>query len=269
MIKYIMAGLVWAGTAGAGLAVAADTDTAAPKPAAAAAESHGTFETRLEKLQEEMAEKYEKDPDGATAAYDAAVRKLAADFPKHPGAYEVLSLAAAFSEKEKAFELAQKVARSEFAEARIKEQAEGTLRKLERVGQPLAMKFQALDGRSVDLAELKGKVVLIDFWATWCPPCVAAIPELKALYAKHREHGFEIIGLSLDEDREKLEQFVARKKLSWPQRFDGKPWEQSVAPQYGIVGIPSVWLVDRAGLLRFVAPQDGLEQKIEKLLAEK
>jgi len=229
-----------------------------------------SFEARLEKLQRDLRENFfGKDPAGAAAAYDAALSKLIEDFPQNPAVYKELSLMAAFTEPEQARGVAERVLKSQYADAKAKAEVAATLQKLERVGQPLELKFTALDGREVDLAKLKGKVVLLDFWATWCPPCIAALPELKALRQKHRERGLEVIGLSLDTDRKALEKFAAKEKLDWPQRFDGKAWDDSIAPAYGLVAIPSVWLVDRAGVLRYVAATQDLEQKLEKLLAEK
>ena len=99
----------------------------------------------------------------------------------------------------------------------------------EAIGKPHAMKFEALDGSVVELSRMKGKVVLIDFWATWCGPCVKEIPSIKKLYDKYQRRGFEVVGISLDSDRETLEAFIDKNGMGWPQFFDGKGWRNRLA----------------------------------------
>ena len=119
----------------------------------------------------------------------------------------------------------------------------------ETIGKPLAMKFEALGGREVDLSKMKGKVVLIDFWATWCGPGVKEIPSIKKLYDKYQGRGFEVVGISLDSDRVKLEAFIDKNGMGWPQFFDGKGWSNRLAKEYGIRSISTLWLVDKEGNL--------------------
>ena len=111
------------------------------------------------------------------------------------------------------------------------------------------MKFTALDGREVDLSKMKGKVVLIDFWATWCEPCVLEIPSVKKTYNALHAKGFEIIRISMDSDNKKLEDFIAKSDMPWPQFFDGKGWQTSLAKEHGISSIPAMWLIDKEGNL--------------------
>ena len=131
---------------------------------------------------------------------------------------------------------------------------------------PLDMKFTAVDGREVDLSKMRGKVVLIDFWATWCGPCVQELPNVLKAYKELHPKGFEIIGISLDSDKEKLESFVKEKGMDWPQFFDGKGWKNEMATTYDIHSIPAMWLVDQKGMVIDTAARGGLEGKVAKLL---
>ncbi len=133
---------------------------------------------------------------------------------------------------------------------------------------PLELKFTAVDGREVDLAKMQGKVVLIDFWATWCGPCVAELPNVLKAYKELHPKGFEIVGISLDSDKEKLESFVKERGMEWPQFFDGQGWKNEIASRYGINSIPAMWLVNKKGMVVDTAARGGLEEKVAKLLAE-
>ncbi len=137
-----------------------------------------------------------------------------------------------------------------------------------KAGQPLVMKFKSLDGRDVDVNKLQGKVVLIDFWATWCGPCRAELPNVKAAYEKLHPKGFEIVGVSFDKSKDSLQKFIEKEKMPWPQYFDGLFWDNKIGKKYGIEGIPTMWLVDKKGNLRNMEARGDLAAKVEKLLAE-
>jgi len=104
-----------------------------------------------------------------------------------------------------------------------------------------------LDGKPLSVANYKGKIVMIDFWATWCGPCVGELPNVIKTYEKYHDKGFEIIGVSLDKDKEKLTAFLKENKMTWPQYFDGRGWQNEVSSKCGVNSIPSTYLLDKEG----------------------
>jgi thiol-disulfide isomerase/thioredoxin len=196
-----------------------------------------------------------------------SVQALQKDFPNRDEVYQLLLMAVSQSEGDKAKALAQQIIDSPAPE-QIKEQAKGLLNKMDALGKPVAIQYTAVDGRTVDVAKLKGKVVLVDFWATWCGPCVGELPHVKAAYSKLHDQGFEIVGISFDQQKDKLTKFVAENEMAWPQFFDGEGWGNKFGKEFGINSIPAMWLVDKKGNLRDLNGRDGLEDKVKKLLAE-
>lgn len=146
--------------------------------------------------------------------------------------------------------------------------AQRKLKVREQMGKPLDLKVTGINGTTIDLAQLRGKVVLLDFWATWCGPCMMDLPQVKATYDKFREKGLEIIGISLDEDKERLLAVVKDRGITWPQYFDNAGGENSLAERFGVRGIPTKWLVDKQGKVRGIEVEGDVEGQIAKLLAE-
>lgn len=105
------------------------------------------------------------------------------------------------------------------------------------------------NGRPMSIAGYKGKVLLVDFWASWCGPCMGELPNVLAAYEKHHPNGFEIVGISLDEDRQRFQSVLKARNMTWQQFFDGKKYENKLAVNYGVTSIPSTWLLDRNGVI--------------------
>ena len=167
----------------------------------------------------------------------------------------------------------------------IRSLAAGKLRMLDFQTKPLALTFIAVDGREVDLAKLRGKVVLIDFWATWCGPCLAELPNVKKVYAAYHDQGFEVVGISLEnaklapkdtpeqtaaklaKAKKILTDFTTKEEMPWAQYFDGKFWKNDIATNYAINAIPATFLLDQEGkLVSTQARGEKLEAEVKRLL---
>jgi thiol-disulfide isomerase/thioredoxin len=144
-----------------------------------------------------------------------------------------------------------------------------TLKGLKIIGQPIEIVGPTLEGSEFNVASLKGKVVLVDFWATWCGPCVGELPNVKAAYEKYHGKGFEIVGVSLDRERAALEKFIKERDMPWTQIIFSKPeemyWKNPVAVKHEIHSIPATFLIGRDGK---VAARNLRGKDLEKAVAE-
>lgn len=115
-------------------------------------------------------------------------------------------------------------------------------------GIPPAFVATSLDGRRISLADYKGKVLLLDSWATSCGPCIAELPNVKKVYNTYHDQGFEILSISLDRDEETLRKFVKQQNLSWSHIYNfSLPPGSDIASQYGVNAIPQMILIGRDG----------------------
>lgn len=125
------------------------------------------------------------------------------------------------------------------------------------------------EGRTARLSDYRGKVVLVDFWSSWCAPCKAEMPNLIAAYEKYHAKGFEILGVSLDTEREAMDEHLATMPgITWRQVCTERMWEDPTAELYGVLGIPSAFLVDAEGVLYGKVRGPQVEAGLNELLGE-
>lgn len=143
---------------------------------------------------------------------------------------------------------------------------------LRRAGRrpPFYAEVSLLNGKKLSLPDgAKGKVLVVDFWAMWCPPCLVALPHMKQLYAKYKPKGVEFLGISLDRanSRDKLAAFIKTNQIEWLHAYSGKYWDDPTARHYGIRGIPSVWVIGKDGRVVSDNARGNLEGVIQQALA--
>jgi thiol-disulfide isomerase/thioredoxin len=140
-----------------------------------------------------------------------------------------------------------------------------TLNELGKAPKPIDK--NGIDEKPIRLADYAGKVVMVDFWATWCGPCMHELPNVLKVYADYHARGLEIVGISLDEDRAKLDATLKDQHVPWRQYFDGKGWGNDIAVAWGVHAIPRTYLIDHTGKVRYVDVRgEGLAAAVKDLV---
>jgi len=136
------------------------------------------------------------------------------------------------------------------------------------IGYPVPeISLPGINGNNIQLSSFKGKVVLLDFWASWCGPCRASIPGVVKLYRKYKDKGFEVFGVSLDNKKSAWLKVIKKSKITYTQVMDSDGWNSATAARYGVAEIPTTFLLNRSGELVAVDMEGkDLELKIVELL---
>lgn len=200
-----------------------------------------------------------------SAEYGESMQKEDANFPEiqekwldnlksfvrdHPGADDAseamiqLAIANEFAGQDKiAIDWYQRIAR-DFPETPRARKATGATDRLKSVGKVLDLSGTTLNGAKLSLRDLRGKVVLLHYWATWCEPCKRDLEKLKKLQSKYAKQGFTLVGVSLDSDQQAVIAYIKQSRISWPQLFEKGGLDSRLADQLGIITLPTMILLD-------------------------
>ncbi|MFH1958271.1 MAG: redoxin family protein [bacterium] len=150
------------------------------------------------------------------------------------------------------------------AKARYKREVE---KRRETIGKKFDLEFtDIISKKNISFSSNKNKIIIIDFWATWCGPCVAEIPRMKKLYSKYKNKNVLFIGINLDKDKDKVISFCKENQIEWPQYYDGKSWNSDLVRKWGIRGIPTLFALNKGNIIYSVEARRNTEQIIEELI---
>jgi thiol-disulfide isomerase/thioredoxin len=209
------------------------------------------------------------DAAGAQKAYEAIIDKAGDDLQLLvQTTTQFGEMLVADGKKDEAVELMNVVGAAHAKENGFQEYLANIAKPWALVGtEPKPLGKNDVAGKPLDFADYKGKVLLVDFWATWCGPCMQELPNVLAAYDKYHDKGFEILGISLDRDRAAFDKVVAERGMTWRHYYDGKFWENEIATEWGVRSIPATYLIGPDGKVAAVGLRgDALDKKLEKLL---
>ena len=179
-----------------------------------------------------------------------SLEEYVAEYPKSDDAAEAmlqLGVAREFAGQDDEAKAWYSRAAKDFPDSGSAKKAAGAVRRLDSVGKVLELRGTGADGKPVDLARYRGRVVLIHYWATWCEPCKQDIEQLKELQAKYGKAGFDLVGISLDRGREELIAYLKQHRLPWAQIFEPGGLDSRLANELGILTLPTMVLIDQSG----------------------
>jgi TolA-binding protein/peroxiredoxin len=203
-----------------------------------------------------------------TAEYTLSLQGEKPDFPKlqeqwhknlqqfvtdHPTSSDTpeallqLAIAQEFAGEEQKAQQWYKQIVDSFGSSPAASKARGALARLNSVGQTIQLAGKTVQGANVDVAQYRGKVVLIHYWSTWCEPCITDMAKIKELFAQHGRAGFAPIGVNLDADKKAVESHLAENRLPWPQLYESGSLDGRLANELGILTLPTMILLDRKG----------------------
>ncbi len=207
------------------------------------------------------------------SAWLEELKQFVEKYPKAPDAAEAMlqmGIADEFSGEEKQALARYTAIVTDFPESPSAKKARGAARRLESVGKPLALSGTAIDGKPVAIESLRGRPVLVHYWATWCEPCKVDIAQIRELYAKYGPKKFAVVGIALDSNKAELAKFLAAKPIPWPQLHEAGGLDGRLAEELGVLTLPTMILIDADGKVvdRNLVITD-LEKKLDSLLGAK
>jgi thiol-disulfide isomerase/thioredoxin len=213
-----------------------------------------------------------KDPEAALPAVDDFL-KVDPKSPRNATLLSAFAATIADSHPDLRLTLLKRL-QADYPDSSQAKAAQASLALLDQIGKPLELTFtDAITGKPVNLqTTLKGQVVVLDFWATWCGPCKAEIPKMKELYAKYHDQGVEFIGVSLDAPEDEgglssLKSYVEKTGMPWLHYYQGQGFDSEFSTRMAVAAIPQVFLIDAEGRLAHINARGKLETLLPDYLA--